>query len=62
MLAFIEAHSTVLAGAAVGIIDLVINLIPSLAANGILHAVLILLQGKSQFASTPAPTTTTPSS
>lgn len=46
MIAFIQAHSVVLAGFLVGTIDLVMALMPNLQSNGILHAVVVFLQSK----------------
>jgi hypothetical protein len=53
MIAFIQAHQAVLAGAVVGLLDLLMALVPSLAANGILHSIVIFLQGKAQIAVAP---------
>lgn len=48
---FIVAHQAVVASMGVAIIDLAIALNQSLAANGLIHAALLFLQGKSQIAS-----------
>lgn len=55
IIAFVQAHQVVLAAAGVGILDLIIALIPSLAANGLVHALLLFLQGKSQIVAPVAP-------
>lgn len=44
MWAFIQAHSAVLAGVAVAVIDAVIALVPSINGNGLVHWVLVQLQ------------------
>ena len=41
--AFVSAHSAVLAGLGVAILDLLFALNPSLAGNGILHQILVSL-------------------
>lgn len=51
IVAFIVAHQAIVAAAAVGIADLILAAIPSLQANGILHALYLFLKGK---ASPPA--------
>lgn len=45
VIAWLVAHSAVMAGALVGVLDLVFALVPSLAANGILHQVYLWLKG-----------------
>lgn len=44
VIAWLSAHSAVLAGAVVAVLDLVFALSPSLAANGILHWIYLQLQ------------------
>lgn len=44
--AFIQAHSVVLLAFGVAVIDFVWALAPSLKANGLLHALYLLLGGK----------------
>lgn len=46
VIAFVQAHQVVLAALGVAVIDLAMALSPSLAGNGILHQLLVLLQGK----------------
>lgn len=44
MVAWIQAHSAVVTGAAVGLLDLAFALAPGLASNGILHAIYTFLK------------------
>lgn len=44
IISWISAHQACVAGAVVGILDLVMALIPGLAANGILHQLLLWAQ------------------
>lgn len=43
---WIMAHQALIAGAGVGILDLIVALIPSLQGNGVLHEILVLLKRK----------------
>lgn len=43
-IAWMTAHSAVMAGAIVGVLDLLFALVPALAANGILHQVYLWLK------------------
>jgi hypothetical protein len=61
LISWIMGHQALVAGAVVGILDLVFALVPSWASNGILHFILMQLQaiGKSNPPSAPsAPTST----
>lgn len=45
LIAWLTAHSAVVAGAVVAVLDLVFALVPGLAANGILHQIYLWLKG-----------------
>ena len=44
IIAWIAAHEVLLAGAVVGILDLVFALVPSWQSNGLLHWVYVMLK------------------
>lgn len=53
MIAFIVAHSTVLSGFGVALIDLLIAFIPSLKGNGLLHQLYVMLASQKAPVETP---------